>query len=81
MFYLVISIEGVTPTLGFCSKVHFVAYLLAVYTVPPDATPITGNLLVFWHSRTGSNEPIYIRHSIHAKHASMTSKYTFISLS
>jgi len=34
------------PTLGFCYRVHFVAYLLAVYTVPPDATPVTGDLLV-----------------------------------
>jgi len=34
-------------TLGFCSKVYFVAYLLAVYTVLPDATPITSTLLVF----------------------------------
>jgi len=35
------------PTLGFYSRGHFVAYLLAVYTVPPDTTPVTGNLLVF----------------------------------
>jgi len=35
------------PALGFCFRVHFVAYILAVYTVPPDATPEIGNLLVF----------------------------------
>jgi len=35
------------PTLGFYSRVHFVAYLLTVYTVSPNATPVTGNLLVF----------------------------------
>jgi len=35
------------PTLEFYSRVQFVAYLLTIYTVPPDATPITGNLLVF----------------------------------
>jgi len=34
------------PTLGFCSRVHFVAYLLAIYTILPNATPVTGNLLV-----------------------------------
>ena len=34
-------------TLGFCFKVHFVAYLLAVYTVLLDTTQVTGNLLVF----------------------------------
>jgi len=35
------------PTLGFYSRVHFVAYLLVAYTVTPNATPVTGNLLVF----------------------------------
>jgi len=35
------------PTLRFYSRVHFVAYLLAVYIVSPDATPVIGNLLVF----------------------------------
>jgi len=35
------------PTLGFYSRVHFVAYLLAVYIVAPNAIPMTGNLLVF----------------------------------
>jgi len=35
------------PTLGFYPRVHCVAYLLAVYTIPSDATPVTGNLLVF----------------------------------
>jgi len=31
----------------FYSRVHFVAYLLAVYTVPLDATLVAGNLLAF----------------------------------
>jgi len=34
------------PTLGFYSRVHFVAYFLAVYTVLPDSTQ-TSNLLLF----------------------------------
>ena len=35
------------PALGFCSKVHFMAYRLTVYTISPGTTPVTGNLLVF----------------------------------
>ena len=35
------------PALRFCSRVHFVAYLLAVYTALLDTTLVTGNLLVF----------------------------------
>jgi len=35
-----------TPTLGFYSRVHFMAYLLVVYTVSPGATPVTDN---FWY--------------------------------
>ena len=31
----------------FYSRVHFVAYLLAVYIIPLDAAPLTSNLLVF----------------------------------